>query len=450
MESGDHAFMPLHGPDSAVGLRNATVLTASDLERQAGALASRMQTSSALLCLCGDRFHIAVTLLAALHLDRPCVMPHDHSSETLRRLRARYPGAAAVADRSRAAELDALAVDDPAAGNEPEAAAHAATFSGDRRAAHVFTSGSTGEPRVHEKPWAAMAGSGRDLARRFDIVPGTSVVATVPGQHVFGLEASLMLPLASGSALYAGQPLLPADIADALARVPRPRILVSTPLQLSRLLASTIAVPEIDRIISATAPLSTSLAQQLESRTGAPVFEMYGSTETGVVATRRTVQTERWHAMDTVTVRPVNAGCRVVSRYLPTPVDLEDRIEPGPDDTFRLIGRGEDLVKIAGKRGSLADITAKLLAVAGVEDAAVYAPPGDANTVRRLAAFVVAPGVSADAIRAPLRERVDPAFLPRPIVHVEALPRGSTGKLPRAELQRLYETWLAQRAEVSR
>jgi acyl-coenzyme A synthetase/AMP-(fatty) acid ligase len=33
-----------------------------------------------------------------------------------------------------------------------------------------------------------------------------------------------------------------------------------------------------------------------------------------------------------------------------------------------------------------------------------------------------------------LRERMDPAFLPRPLVLVEALPRNALGKLPREAL----------------
>jgi acyl-coenzyme A synthetase/AMP-(fatty) acid ligase len=57
--------------------------------------------------------------------------------------------------------------------------------------------------------------------------------------------------------------------------------------------------------------------------------------------------------------------------------------------------------------------------------------------VARLRAFVVAPGLSMAALRAALRERIDPAFMPRPLLFVERLPRNSTGKLPREALQAL-------------
>jgi acyl-coenzyme A synthetase/AMP-(fatty) acid ligase len=57
--------------------------------------------------------------------------------------------------------------------------------------------------------------------------------------------------------------------------------------------------------------------------------------------------------------------------------------------------------------------------------------------VTRLAAFVVAPGLSRERLLAALRRRVDPAFLPRPLVLLERLPRAASGKLPRAALEAL-------------
>ena len=40
---------------------------------------------------------------------------------------------------------------------------------------------------------------------------------------------------------------------------------------------------------------------------------------------------------------------------------------------------------------------------------------------------------------AALRQRIDAIFLPRPLVFVDALPRNSTGKLPRSALQALFK-----------
>ena len=68
---------------------------------------------------------------------------------------------------------------------------------------------------------------------------------------------------------------------------------------------------------------------------------------------------------------------------------------------------------------------------------AFVAPADDPGSVTRLAAFVVAPGLSSEFILAELRRRIDAAFLPRPLCIVESLPRNATGKLPRAQLDSL-------------
>jgi acyl-coenzyme A synthetase/AMP-(fatty) acid ligase len=54
--------------------------------------------------------------------------------------------------------------------------------------------------------------------------------------------------------------------------------------------------------------------------------------------------------------------------------------------------------------------------------------------VARVAALVVAPMLDEPTILDALRAGVDPAFLPRPLRKVAALPRNETGKLPRAQL----------------
>jgi acyl-coenzyme A synthetase/AMP-(fatty) acid ligase len=92
------------------------------------------------------------------------------------------------------------------------------------------------------------------------------------------------------------------------------------------------------------------------------------------------------------------------------------------------------MVDVAGKRASLAELTARVLAIAGVQDAVVFQPDAQPGLVQRLAALVVAPGLDAATLRAALRPALDPAFMPRPLLLVDALPRTPAGKLPRAAL----------------
>ena len=113
---------------------------------------------------------------------------------------------------------------------------------------------------------------------------------------------------------------------------------------------------------------------------------------------------------------------------------MSDRISLQEPDRFRLLGRHADLIKIAGKRASLEDLNKRLRSIDGVLDGAFVAPQPDDGMCQRLGALVVAPSQDAAGIRRELSHLIDAAFLPRPLLLVEALPRNETGKLPRGAL----------------
>ena len=115
---------------------------------------------------------------------------------------------------------------------------------------------------------------------------------------------------------------------------------------------------------------------------------------------------------------------------------LGDVIELGDDGTFLLHGRHADMVNIAGKRTSLAYLNHQLGAVTGVEDGCFFMPDdGTDESITRLAAFVVAPTLMPRQLLGALRGRLDPIFLPRPLVFVDRLPRNATGKVHKPTLR---------------
>jgi acyl-coenzyme A synthetase/AMP-(fatty) acid ligase len=127
--------------------------------------------------------------------------------------------------------------------------------------------------------------------------------------------------------------------------------------------------------------------------------------------------------------------------HVEQPTALGDVLEPLAPERFLLHGRVADMVNVAGKRSSLAHLEAQLRAIDGVADGVFYMPDEEAaNGVTRLAAFVVAPGLTREALLAELRRRIDRAFLPRPLVLLERLPRAPSGKLPREALRALART----------
>ena len=119
------------------------------------------------------------------------------------------------------------------------------------------------------------------------------------------------------------------------------------------------------------------------------------------------------------------------------PVLLQDMVELQAGDRFIVRGRSSDMIEVAGKRASLSDLTRRLLAIEGVREAAVFQPEANAvGTIRRVAALVVAPGLTSREVLDRLASGVDSAFLPRPLVIVDQLPRNELGKLPRENLLR--------------
>jgi acyl-coenzyme A synthetase/AMP-(fatty) acid ligase len=212
---------------------------------------------------------------------------------------------------------------------------------------------------------------------------------------------------------------------------------VTTPVHLRALLVSGCVLPPLRAIVSATAPLSAELAAEAEAVFGCEVREVFGSTETCVIARRRTACETAWTPLPGVRVTPQPDGASVQAAHLPAPVALADLVEVHADGSFELRGRNADLLEIAGKRASLGDMTRKLLAIPGVEDGVVFQLDGDG--VRRIAALAVAPTLDESSILAVLRRAIDPVFLPRRLRCVPRLPRNETGKLPREVLLSLLQ-----------
>jgi len=306
-----------------------------------------------------------------------------------------------------------------------------------------YTSGSTGRPVANPKTWSSLLSSAKLNSQAIRAVLSEQsatgrpwILATVPSQHMYGFELTVLLPLLAGIGIHGSNPMYPFDIAAALEELPKPRVLVTTPVHLRALLQSPIELPPLAVIVSATAPLEREIATAAEDRFGATVLEFFGSTETCVIASRRTAHDSAWHPYSGLTLTPLAGdGTRVSAPWLPEPTVLQDQLDVRRDGTFHVTGRNADMVEVAGKRASLGDLTRRLLSVPGVTDAVVFQPDSSGTTaVKRLAALVVADGLTERGILARLAPLVDPVFLPRPLVLVARLPRNDVGKLPREEL----------------
>ncbi|MGP1628438.1 MAG: hypothetical protein ACTS5V_00745, partial [Giesbergeria sp.] len=207
-------------------------------------------------------------------------------------------------------------------------------------------------------------------------------------------------------------------------------------------------LPRVSAVLSATAPLSLELAKEVENQLNAPMVEIYGSTETGALATRRPTQDLEWTTYCGIALQQDQHKhqTQAHAEHFDAPQGLNDTVELLSPTRFRLLGRNSDMINIVGKRNSLAFLNQLLLSIAGVEDGVFCThETGAADEAARLVAFIVAPALTGADVLATLRQHVDPVFLPRPLVFVEALPRDSNGKLAASALAALRATHLAPR-----
>ncbi|AXK73088.1 AMP-ligase [Lysobacter sp. TY2-98] len=433
-------------PSRVVAFDAGRPVTRALFERHVRAVAAALPSAGYAVNLCEDRYRFIVALCAAALRGQVTLLPPSRAPAVVDTVRADHPDSICIGDipldpappgfwrlPDELAELD---------GAPLEIDADATLLIG-------FTSGSTGQPKPNLKTLASFVTSTMqnlaamdDLFARDDVTP---LVATVPPQHMYGMETSVMLPLLGDVAVHGGRPFFPQDVARAVADCPRPPVLVTTPVHLRALVQAhgddpSFAMPPIAAIVSATAPLPQDLAQAAEAAFGCEVREMFGSTETCILARRRTAHDDAWTTLPGVTLAPQPDGTLVDAPHLATPVALADLVELLPDGRFRLRGRNADLLEIAGKRASLGDLTRKLLSVPGVLDGVVVQLDADAHGVCRIAALAVAPTLKSDDILRALRQQMDPVFLPRRLRCIASLPRNETGKLPRATVLALLHS----------
>jgi acyl-coenzyme A synthetase/AMP-(fatty) acid ligase len=433
--------------DRAIAWRDGKPVDAGRFLADVAQVRACLPAGRHMLNTCADRYHFMVGLAAAMSAGKTSLLPSTQTAETVRQMLQFAPDAFCLTDAETSVAMPVCrfpSLADSNGGNGGSAGYAVPQIDADLCVAYVFTSGSTGAPLPHAKHWGSLVRNVQAEARLCGMLDGRShaVIGTVPPQHMYGFESTVLIVMQSANALVAGPTFYPTDICDAVRATPRPRTLVTTPVHLRSLLAAGLDLPQVDLLMSATAPLSAALAAEAETRFGAPLLEIYGSTETGQIAIRQSARTQEWQLFPGMAFEQANGVSWVSGGHVETPTPMSDVIETLEGGRFLLHGRMADMVNIAGKRNSLAYLNLQLNAVPGVLDG-VFAMPdddaADAGGVSRLAAFVVAPRLTAAALTAALRERMDPVFLPRPLVFVDALPRNATGKLPREALVRLAQ-----------
>lgn len=418
-------------PDEGVAWRDSRLVTQQAFLHQVFALAERLPEQRYIINLCRDRYNFTLAFCAALIRGTSNLLPPNRQPETVTEIASEYQVSNCLVDDGSI--IDGLnCIDVREEQKEPlrRGTLEMPVIAADQVAVIAFTSGSTGKPVANIKCWRTLVGTSKLLAKRFfeNISERPNIVATVPAQHMYGLEMSVMAALHGGGVMVSAHPFFPQEVAESLAQIPEPRCLVTTPVHMRAMVGSGVIMPHAVRVVSATAPLTKKIARQTELLFGCDVEEIYGCTEAGSLASRRTVIEDEWHLLDGMALSKKGAQVLVDGDHLTEATPLQDNLELVDICTFNFIGRASDLVNIAGKRISLADVTRKLLCIDGVDDAIVFIPGGGEKQIQRLAALVVS-DLSNHEICQQLVRFLDPVFIPRPLKRVAQLPRNELGKV---------------------
>ena len=113
--------------------------------------------------------------------------------------------------------------------------------------------------------------------------------------------------------------------------------------------------------------------------------------------------------------------------------------ELGRDGRLRILGRADDLIVSGGENVAPAQVEAALASVPGIQACAVVGVPDDEWGEAVVALVVTDPGASLDleTVRAATADRLPPAWRPRRLVLLAAIPMLPTGKPDRSELRNL-------------
>ena len=449
--------------------RNGEGITCGAFLADVAHCAETLPDAPYLINLCTDRYRFGVAFFAAAIRGQTTLLPSQRSVDAIAGLRKNYAPCRVIADNPDT-HCDSFVDFAPAQNGELKDLNRAElSIAPTHIAAIAFTSGSTGVPSAHPKSWALLCAGRATHARYLSDSEGPTkafsaestdstnnalngLVATVPSWHMYGLEWAMLLPTVAPLKLFCGADFFPGDVIAALTSfgVASHNILVSTPVHLRALLKSPPPSGTLARTLSATAPLNPDTALAVESHLATRMFEIYGCSEIGSLAVRQEHRKSTdWQFFDIFDLDLIDDQLQVSSPLLAAPVTLADRFGPGKKNgdhshshRLQLLGRATDLVKVAGKRESLARLNSELMSLPNVTDGVVYQPeaigvPGG----ERLAAFVVGTNLDPAQVRQALASKLDPAFVPRPIRIIEALPRDTTSKLRASALKELAESF---------
>jgi acyl-coenzyme A synthetase/AMP-(fatty) acid ligase len=399
-----------------------------------------------IVCLCAENKPVvASALLAALaggfSLAFPCALSRSALTDLYRLTAYRY----AITDGPRPLPSGVESVLPEKKGPSWISSCHAAADP-DREWVYLFTGGSTGTPRIWRKTVRNLMAEAFHLKTEYSVTPDDRILSTVSPYHIYGLLYSILLPLAASASVSGETPSFPAEIEAAVHRNGA-TILVSVPAHYRALNGYPFKPASLRLAFSSAGMLPAEDAEAFSDRTGIGIVEIYGSTETGGIASRNRAAGEiDFTPFKNVDFRIENEAVLVRSDFLSPSLrfredgyfQTEDRAAHTMQNRFKLLGRSDGIVKVGGKRVDLEAVRQTIERHPGVRNVLVIALAVGGGRDKQIAA-VVEGKIDASELNLFLAGLLEPYARPRRIRVIEKIPAAPTGKYDRRSIEALFE-----------
>jgi len=395
------------------------------------------------LCLCTEnKAVIAACILASLTGACQLILPYSFSAHALLEMYETVGFNAAIADHPE--EMPAgVEIITPLPGSmvdiDPETIRDP-----DKQFLRLFTGGSTGKPKVWSKSPRNLFSEAFYLKEKFAISDKDLFVATVPPYHIYGLLFSVLVPFVAHARLLPDIYTFPQEIISTTNKN-KASVMVSVPIHYRAMKVDNLSAPSLKVAFSSSGVLDRSDGLHFHKKTGLGITEIYGSTETGGIATRCISEhTESWKPFDIVSWKSIGKRLSIKSDFASPEMERDtagycltgDEVREDKDNRFVLLGRADGIVKVAGKRVDLLDVQNKIRTLPTVRDAIVVSLPAEKGRESVIAA-VVACDLTETHLKKLLMDMLEPYAIPRRVKIVSSIATAATGKIDRRRIEQL-------------
>ena len=330
----------------------------------------------------------------------------------------------------------------------------------DDPATMLYTSGTTGRSKGAVQSHQALTSNGLALHDIWGFEGDDVLLHILPIFHVHGLFVALHCVFMSASTAI----FLPRfDVDDILGQLPESTAMMGVPAHYSRLLADDrfdpAACGSVRLFTSGSAPMTETVHQEFEQRTGQRIVERYGMTEAGIITSNpydgdriagtvgyplpgfelRVCDDDGTEVAQGETGTVEVRGPGLFSGYHNKPDKTAEAYHPGgwfitgdvgsvaADGRLTLEGRQSDMIISGGLNVYPKEIELVLDEAPGVEESAVVGLPHP-DFGEAVAAFIVGDAAS-EALDAALGDELASFKRPKLYVTVDELPRNAMGKV---------------------